>query len=156
MTVFRICRKEYRKDLSGNGAKLYGGRWNSEGNAVLYTAENRSLAALEVLAHMQIRHIIPVFYLVNIELPEGLAIKEINPKNLPNGWQNITDNGLLTHFGDEWLSESKYPILKVPFVIIPEEHNILINPLHPACKGMKVISTHAFVFDQRLFQKKQL
>ncbi|MCA9448346.1 MAG: RES family NAD+ phosphorylase, partial [Candidatus Omnitrophica bacterium] len=55
MEVFRVAREAYKTDLSGTGARINGGRWNSPGKAVLYTSENRSLAILETLVHITSR-----------------------------------------------------------------------------------------------------
>ena len=45
MQVYRIAQKAFINDLSGEGARLFGGRWNRRGIPLLYTAESRSLRA---------------------------------------------------------------------------------------------------------------
>ncbi len=51
MTVYRFANYKYASDISGTGAKIFGGRWNFEGWPVLYTSEHISLGLLEILAN---------------------------------------------------------------------------------------------------------
>ena len=53
MIVYRLANGEFTHDLSGKGAKLYGGRWNSFGLPAVYTTEHISLAVLEILVHVK-------------------------------------------------------------------------------------------------------
>ncbi|MBC8006624.1 MAG: RES domain-containing protein, partial [Prolixibacteraceae bacterium] len=44
--------------FSGEGARLYGGRWNRKGVPMVYTAGSQSLAMLKCLCKMS--HYVPV------------------------------------------------------------------------------------------------
>ncbi|GEP90050.1 RES domain-containing protein [Chitinophaga terrae (ex Kim and Jung 2007)] len=150
MDVYRISKCAYINDMSGTGARLYGGRWNSAGHAVVYTAGSRALAALEVLVHIPLQNIIQDFCIANIHIPDNIPIKVLTKEDLPKGWQTLTPAPFLQAIGNEWVEAAKYAVLRIPSVIIPEEHNYLVNPLHPDAAQVKVSQSQPFVFDQRL------
>lgn len=150
MEVYRISKCAYINDLNGIGARLYGGRWNSKGHSVVYTAGSRALAALEVLVHVPLRNIVQDFCIAAIRIPDDMAFKTLQRKELPSGWQSLAPFPQLQIVGDTWLDEGQYPVLKIPSVVIPEEFNYLINPLHPDAKHVSIIHQQPFFFDQRL------
>ncbi|ASZ15147.1 RES family NAD+ phosphorylase [Chitinophaga pendula] len=155
MEVYRISKCAYIQDLTGTGARLYGGRWNSKGHAIVYTAGSRALAALEVLVHVPLKNIVQDFCIATIEIPDGIAIQTLTRKELPSGWQSLAPFPELQCVGDQWIEEGKYAVLKLPSVVIPEEFNYLINPLHPEVSGIKILSQQPFHFDPRLQQKDE-
>ena len=155
MEVYRISKCMYITDLNGVGARLYGGRWNSKGHPVLYTAGSRALSALEVLVHVPLKNIVQDFCIATILIPDKMPVKTITRKELPSGWQSLASFPELQKVGDAWLEEGKYPVLKIPSVVIPEEFNYLVNPLHPEAEGVYVTSQQPFVFDQRLKESKR-
>lgn len=137
-------------DLSGNGARLYGGRWNSPGVPVLYTASSRSLAALELLVHTSHQYVPDDLYLITIQIPENTIIETIGADVLNAG---VKKRGIAADFqqmGDDWVKSRRSLVLKVPSVIIPEEHNYLINPLHTNAIKVSIIANRTFEFDKRL------
>lgn len=149
MTVYRIANCNYAGDLTGTGAHLYGGRWNSEGKSMLYTASSRALAVLEVLVHLPPLLVPDNFCLVEIEIPED-NIYTLNPALLPPHWRDIPAPVALRQLGDEFLKKREYLVMKVPSSIVPAEYNYLINPLHPAASAVKLTNTETFSFDERL------
>ncbi|MNV74757.1 hypothetical protein D3C71_1680060 [compost metagenome] len=52
--------------------------------------------------------------------------------------------------GENWITEGKSAVLKVPSSIIPAEYNYLINPQHPDFKLIKLLKSESFVFDKRI------
>lgn len=148
MIVFRFAPALYKDDLSGEGARKFGGRWNSMGLPVVYTSLNISLALLELLIHHASYDEIRQNYLTIMEVPE--QVTEINAGQLKNNWMN--DESYTRFMGDEFLYTKTSLLLKVPSAIIPPESNILINPLHPDFKKIKITSAEAFAFDNRLFK----
>jgi RES domain-containing protein len=153
MIVFRLAKEAYAKDLSGAGAEKSGGRWNSKGNAMLYTSESRALCMLEVAVHIPL-HLIPSdYWLVTLEIPGTIPVLEINPKNLPPDWTAIPPANSTQETGDHFLHDAKYGLMKVPSVVVPGDFNWLVNPLHPMVKKVKIIATEPFKFDGRLFKK---
>jgi RES domain-containing protein len=149
MIIYRICNKAYSDDLSGTGAKLFGGRWNSKGLPMLYTAEHISLAVLEMLVHTQFQDFKQALCLLHISIPDAIAVKEIKISKLKKEW--IEDNSYTKYMGNEFIKSSSNLILKVPSAVVHAEHNFLINPLHADFKKVKIVETIDFRTDKRLF-----
>jgi RES domain-containing protein len=148
MLLYRIVRSAYA-DLSGNGARLYGGRWNSEGRPVVYFASSRSLAVLEALAHLSPTNIPDDFCMMIVEAPDN-ASADLDIKTLPEHWQEYPEQNILKQIGNRFLAEKQYLLLKLPSAIVKEEYNYLLNPLHPAADKVKIVSKQPFSFDARL------
>jgi RES domain-containing protein len=148
MEVFRIVHSKWANSLTASG---YAARWNSTGLFVIYTAENCSLACLENLVHRNGFGNDADYSLLTISVPNSVQTLEINPKDLPKGWNNASENGHLNcrGIGDSWIRNQKSAILFVPSAIIPKERNVLINPNHPDFKKIKFIKQE-FAFDKRL------
>ncbi len=140
MQAWRLCRAPFA-DLSGEGARLYGGRWNSPGSAMVYAADEPALAVLEVRVHLDLPpDLIPDDYvLIKLDLSgltaEDLAVLPADPRA----------------FGDQWLEQKRSPILRVPSLIVPDARNLLLNPTHPQAADAKIVSTNPFAFDPRLW-----
>lgn len=149
MIVHRLCRARFRA-LDGDGARQYGGRWNSPGRPVLYTASTLSLAALEYLVHLNVADAPNDLVALEIELPGALAIERLDTRDLPIGWHTGPDVVECRAHGDRWLAAQSSPILAVPAAPVPSEWNYLINPAHPACSGVVVVRDAPFHFDPRL------
>ena len=149
MVLYRISNCNYAGDLSGTGARLYGGRWNSEGKSMLYTASSRALAALEVLVHLPPLLVPNNFCLTEIEVPEN-SIYTLDLVLLPANWRDISPPITLRQLGDEFLKKCEKLVMKVPSSIVPAEYNYLLNPLHPEASKAKVINREPFSFDERL------
>lgn len=151
MIVYRIDRIK-RKDqlLSGEGAKLYGGRWNAKGLAALYVASSGSLALLEMLVHFDKKEQLPQDrILVEIEIPDKLIIKTISVKRLPEYWKNSPAPKGLTAFYSKMVNEQTHIALAVPSVIVPQEYNYVINPNHPEISKVKVRKFQLLPLDER-------
>lgn len=149
MKVYRIANKKFAADLYGEGAKINGGRWNFKGSAMLYTATNVALAALEVAVNMQYINIPIDYQLVVIEIPNGIQ-KLSTELNLDLNWSK---NILITqNYGSFWLESKKSTLLEVPSALVPIDKNILINPLHPDFSQLKIIDIQDFNFDNRLIK----
>jgi RES domain-containing protein len=152
MKLFRIAKKEFAEDLSGQGAFLYGGRWNYKGERMLYTSENPSLALLENLVHLQGLRILPQLVLVELEIgTETQNLEEISPEKLPTEWKKNPAPNSLKEMGSEFLERMKSPVLVVPSVVVPWDKNLLINPLHPEAKSLRITKMEEFAAEERLF-----
>jgi RES domain-containing protein len=149
MIVYRISNTAYSNDISGTGAKLMGGRWNSKGIPILYTSEHISLAVLEMLVNTQFKDYAIALDMLSIQLPANIVINEINLKKLKKGW--IEDYGYTAFIGDEFIKDKQNLLLKVPSAVITDECNYLINPLHTDFKKIKILETRSFKTDERLF-----
>ncbi|HEX4878170.1 MAG TPA: RES family NAD+ phosphorylase [Chitinophagaceae bacterium] len=151
MELYRIAQEKYADDLSGNGARLFGGRWNSEGYYALYTSTTRSLALLETLAHTPAKLLQSKNYiLVTLQLPDATASFRMDSKKLPQGW-DATEISLFTQkTGNDFLQAKNALLLQVPSVLIPEEMNVVVNPLHPDFRKIKIIHRRRISFDNRV------
>jgi Uncharacterized conserved protein len=150
MILYRFSSRQYGGQLNGEGAKLFGGRWNSIGLPVVYCSTTISLAVLELLVHYIHYDQLASYELMVIEVPDK-SIEEINLKQLKHKWQE--DFSYSRFIGDEFLKQSSSLLLKVPSSVIPEENNILINPGHKDFGKVKMIEERGFTFDVRLFKK---
>jgi len=152
MFVYRICKKEHIRDLSGIGTGLYGGRWNPKGINLLYTSSSIALASLEYLVHNY--HLLSdtkvCLAKIKINLPKPLIDYDRN--NLPQDWNvQLRQQHATQKVGKEFYLKGNKYILKVPSAVVPVEFNLLLNPLHPYHQKTKIIEIiDPFVFDQRI------
>ncbi len=153
MRVYRIEREKHLKQtLHGIGASLSNGfRWNSIQTCMVYTAENRALAMLEIAVHLDLSEDLPQDrYLVVIDIPDNLSIMHINENQMPKGWDSKPPMRFTQRLGDQFISEKHSAVLKVPSSIVPEEYNYLLNPHHPDMKKIKIVSKQKIIIDSRL------
>jgi RES domain-containing protein len=140
MHVWRVCRRPFA-DLSGEGARTYGGRWNSPGRPMVYAAESAALAVLEVRVHLDLDwRVLPDDYvLMEIDagdlVAETLAETPVDPRAA----------------GDAWLASGRSALLRAPSFIVPESANVLVNPAHRDAARLAVASIRPFAFDARLW-----
>lgn len=156
MRVFRIEREKYLKTtLKGIGASMTRGfRWNSLNTKLIYTAESRALAILEISVHLDLSEDLPKDrYYVEIDIPNKFTIQEVKIKDLPSNWNSWPPILATQTIGDDFVFENKAVILKVPSSIVPQEFNYLINPNHPDAKMIKIITKTPVIFDPRLKTK---
>ena len=149
MTVFRICNPQFSEDISGTGAKLYGGRWNSKGVAMLYASEHISLSVLEMLVNNRFTDFATDLNLIHLAFADTLSVKEVKNSKLKTDW--INDFEYTRFMGDQFIKAGTHAILKVPSAVIKEEHNFIINPSHSDFKKIKITQTVSFSTDKRLF-----
>jgi RES domain-containing protein len=135
--------------FTGQGARLYGARWNSPGVALVYLSEHLSLAALEVLVHRHLHRWAWTFLAYRAEWDESL-MQRMAPATLPANWRFELPPARLRDLGDAWVREGRSAILAVPSVIIPEELNYLLNPAHPDFRRIRVGKPQPFALDPRL------
>jgi RES domain-containing protein len=150
MIAWRLTRSAHHQQLDGEGARLYGGRWSSEGVAVAYMSSTLSLAALEYLVHIEIEDVPSDLVAMEIELPENVSIQVVDPAALPSAWSKSPDHPGCVHAGDAWIAEGRSLLLRVPSAIIPSESNLLFNPGHSEAETARVISSFPFHYDPRL------
>ena len=156
MKVFRIDREKYLSTtLKGIGAALSEGfRWNSANTNLVYTAESRALATLEIAVHLDLTSDLPTarFY-VELFIPDEIEILDLPLESLPEGWDSKPPLLETQYIGDDFVLQNQALVLRVPSSIIPQEYNYLINPHHPEIKKITIISTEKLVFDHRLKTK---
>lgn len=147
--AWRIVRAARAADaFTGEGARQFGGRWNSPGTAVVYCSEHQSLAALEILVHLQPRGSLR-FVAFPLEIPDAI-ITRTEAAVLPPHWRVEPPGAGTMQVGDEWAKGARSAVLAVPSTIIPEETNYLLNPLHPDYPRIALRPAQPFSFDPRL------
>ncbi len=147
--VWRITTRRFvDQAFSGEGARLYGGRWNRVGQSVIYTAESRSLALLEML--VQDEPLRARYVLVPAHLPETVSMETLDNNVLPRDWRTHAGREALQSLGGEWLRQSRSCVLAVPSAVVPAELDFLINPLHADFKRISVGKPESLETDMRL------
>jgi RES domain-containing protein len=152
MIVYRISRAVYAMDLSGAGARLFGGRWNHVDTPCLYASASRALAILEYSVNVNVIDIPRALSIASIEIP-GNAIATVSVKDLPGDWRQLPAPSSAKDFGTALLKKAAALVIKIPSVVIPEEWNYLVNPLHPDIKNIAVTCITDYPYDLRIKQR---
>jgi len=155
MLVYRLGHPKYIELLDGEGAAIRGGRWNHQGERMIYTAQTSSLAILEVLGHISDAQFHIPYQLIEIEIQDTsiTAYEEVAPQ-LPTSWSlHGTAEQITKSIGSSWLKSQKSAVLRVPSIHNPLEHNYLLNPMHKAFKA-KIIDKHWYLYHDRLQREK--
>jgi RES domain-containing protein len=149
MIVYRIARTRYAADLSGEGARLFGGRWNHKNIPCVYTAESRALAVLEYTVNVNADDIPRALSIAAFEIP-GKHITSFAIADLPGDWRQSPAPSSTKDFGSAILKNAQTLIIKIPSVIIPEEWNYLVNPAHPDINLIKLHGISDYPYDIRI------
>ena len=150
ITAWRIFKASHaRHAFSGIGAKIYGGRWNSRGTAMVYAAGSISLAALEMLVHLRSRDILRAYRVCDVAFDEK-CVTVVKPSQLPRNWRGNPAPSALQRIGDEWIAAGASAVLRVPSAIITSESNFLLNPNHADFRSFIFGTPGTFEFDPRL------
>lgn len=150
-TVWRLVTSRFALDaFTGEGARLYGGRWNPKGVPMVYTAGSQSLAMLEML--VQDEPLRARYVMIPAVLPPHLRIERVTPEQLPDNWRDTAARQDLQVLGGVWTRRQSSAVLAVPSAVIPSETNYLLNPLHPAFSRIEFGEPQDFVTDLRLFR----
>ena len=152
MRLWRICRAIHAGEaFSGEGARLYGGRWNSPGVRVVYTSTSLALAAVETFVHLEPNLSPDDLVSIEAELPDTIAAGHLDPKSLPRKWYEMRDESL-RKYGDHWIHSGHTLALHVPSAAIRGEWNVLLNPEHSDSRKLKIGKPKPFDFDLRMFR----
>ncbi|MEW6682036.1 MAG: RES domain-containing protein [Nitrospirota bacterium] len=153
ITSWRIVKKPYATHaFDGEGARASGGRWNSPGVKMVYTADSPALATLEILVQLGNPTILPSFVLISATFEESLVTR-VQPHTLPAKWRSYPAPPELQRRGDEWLLSRSSAVLAVPSAVVEHHTNYLINPEHPHFPTITRSSPQPFEFDLRLLRK---
>ena len=150
VTAWRITkRKHARHAFSGEGAREFGWRWNNPGTAVVYTAQSQSLAALEMLVHLDSADLLEKYVLLAADFDHS-RVKVVDASNLPRNWRADPPPAQVRSIGDEWVLGGSSAVLQVPSVLVSGENNFLLNPGHQDFARIRFGKPLAFRFDARL------
>jgi len=152
MRVWRICRGRYAAAAyAGEGARLYGGRWNSPGVRVVYTSTSLALAAIELFVHLEPNLRPDDLVSIAADLPEEIRTARIAVHELPSNWAARRSEGL-RKFGDNWVRGGTTAALLVPSAAVRGEWNVLLNPAHADFAAIRLQRPSPFEFDLRMFR----
>jgi RES domain-containing protein len=152
MIVYRLSKSNYSSDISGKGAELSGGRWNSKGIPIIYTSDSRALCTAEIAVHTPLGILPGNYDLISIEIPDD-SILETDISSLPANWKFFPHPNSTQKTGDSFVKAGLYISLKVPSAVIQGDFNYLINPAHKEFARVKILNIEPYSFDERLFKK---
>ena len=144
-----VKRKRARTAFSGDGARQYGGRWNSPGVPMVYAAASQSLAALEMVVHLDSSELLHEYVVIEVGIDE-LLIEMLDRARLPRNWRAEPPPAKVRELGDAWVKSGASAVLQVPSATLPAENNFLLNPHHPDFPKLVIGKPSAFQFDPRL------
>jgi len=151
LTVWRLVTARFADTaFSGEGARLYGGRWNLKGVPMVYTSATQSLAMLEML--VQDEPLRARYVMIPATLPKGMKVERIVPDELPADWRSLAARQQLQAIGTEWAKRRSAAVLAVPSAVVPAEINYLLNPLHPSFDKIEIGEAQVLITDLRLMR----
>jgi RES domain-containing protein len=149
--IFRLCRRPFsRTPLDGRGGLFASGRWHTPRRLVCYASDSLALASLEILVHCEPNLVPRDLLAVEISVPIGVTIEELDAEALPRTWRRYPAPSSLQRLGNAWLDRSTACVLRVPSALVPSESNFLMNPVHPDRRKLRVVRKAPFRFDPRL------
>ncbi len=151
MICYRLSKAEFADDLSGHGAELSGGRWNTKGTPLLYTCVSQSLCVLEIAVRLSVIDIPDDLKLITLKVSDNI-IGKVGVNQLPHDWQKFPHLRSTQVFGDELLKNSKHKAFLIPSAIVPSEYNLIVNPKKVTKKEVELISIDDFCIDERLMR----
>jgi RES domain-containing protein len=152
MRFWRICRRRYAAEAAtGEGARLYEGRWNSRGVRVVYASTSLALGAVEAFVNLEPNLRPADLVAIEGEIPDAHEITKLDPKALPRDWFESRDESL-HRFGDEWIRGATSVAMLVPSAAIRGEWNVLLNPAHADFGQIRFQDPEPFEFDVRMFR----
>lgn len=151
MKIWRICRERYAAEaFSGEGARRFGGRWNSRGVPMVYASSSLALAAMELFVHLEPNLAPRDLVSIAAELPDDEPVPRWDATALPPNWWS-DELGPMRELGDQWVQDRQSLAVMVPSVPIRLEWNVLVNPVHGRISEVQVVAVQPFVFDARMF-----
>jgi len=151
ITAWRITRATCaNRAFDGEGARRYGGRWNSVGTPIVYLAENAALAILELLVHIENTAAMDRYVLIPVEFHRDM-VRVLHKKSIPRNWSAYPPPSTTQSIGDRLVAQGKDLLLSVPSVVVPAERNYLLNPKHPDFPRVRIGVPQKFKFDPRFF-----
>jgi RES domain-containing protein len=153
VAAWRIVKQKHKRAaLSGEGARRFGGRWNSPGVSMVYLAQSQALAALEMLVHLDAAELLRSYVIIEVGIDESF-ISRVDPARSGRNWRSDPPPAKLRAIGDAWIAGKSSLVLQVKSVLVPAEFNYLVNPRHADFAKLHVGKSSPFRFDSRLTGK---
>ena len=155
--AWRLAAPEHARTvgdmLSGDGARRYGGRWNSPGRRAVYLGGSLALAAMELLVHLRAAAVLGTYRKLRVRIPRAL-VTAVPECDLPAGWATPHLHPVTQEIGDRWLDAGSSAVLRVPSATVIGEVNYVVNPLHPGFCGIETGAIRGFRFDARVLKRQ--
>jgi RES domain-containing protein len=152
--IYRLAKTNFINDLSGEGARLFGGRWNSRGDSLLYFSEHLSLCVLELLTRIDFEFLVDDYSFIEVEVPTSLISILKNPNRISKNWRSNPPISNTQSYGSTWIKTNKALGLAVPSAVLIHVNNILINPKHSQFSELIIIKTGKLDLDSRVFNER--
>ena len=150
ITAWRIVSANFKdKAYAGDGARIHGGRWNSKGVAVVYTAGSLSLASIEMIVNLPAPKLLQKYIRISARIGLDL-VSDLSEVDLPGDWNSRPIAPSTRAIGDLWVKKQSSAVLRVPSIVVPDEYNYLLNPTHPDFTKIKIDKPITYYFDPRL------
>ena len=150
MILYRLTLAKYVETaFSGEGSRRVGGRWTPVGFPAVYTASSIALTVLETLVHVD-SAIMPKHLVIRVDVPDVIRFTSFSAIDLPRNWRETPAPASLQHIGRDWLESGETALLQIPSVVVPQENNIIINPLHTDFQKLDIGEPDSFSIDARL------
>jgi RES domain-containing protein len=144
MDFWRLYRAAHGPGLDGAGGLHAAGRWHEQGSPVVYFGASPAIVVLEKLAHID-----PRFLPDDLMLARYAAQVDVEESGLTSDTP-MPALDVSRERGMQFLRAHTACALRVPSIVVPEERNLMLNPLHPDAAKLRLVSKRAFVFDQRV------
>jgi RES domain-containing protein len=149
LSAWRITKRKYaRTAFRGDGARIYGGRWNSPGTVMIYTAQSQSLAVLEMLVHLDSPDLLMKYILFQVSINPSY-VEDLSVSRLPRNWKADPIPARVQAIGDDWVAGGTSAVLRVPSALVPGESNFLLNPQHSDFGKLRIGKPIPFQYDPR-------
>jgi len=150
--AYRIIRPEFADTaFDGEGARLFGGRWNEKGTRMVYTSASPSLAAIESFVHLGVEAKSILHSIIEIDIPDEI-VKVCAISDLPEGWNENPAPEMCQEFGSVWAEGKESAVLSIPSIVMEMERNYLLNPAHPDFTRITIVQKTTFTYDQRMWK----
>ena len=148
--VCRLVKTRFASaPFDGEGARLFGGRWNHPGVRCSYASESAALAILEVLVHLHRAAQLDHYSICRATFDDALVTR-LPARDLSSDWRTFPAPASTRTLGDRWIAQGRGAVLRVPSTIVPSEFNYLMNPAHPDFRKVRVLPATPFEVDPRL------
>jgi RES domain-containing protein len=152
MIAYRLAARAYIDDLSGSGAKLFGGRWNPVGCPCIYASQHLSLALLEKYVHAEFRENMERLALLRINIPDDDSLVfHVDDQKLKKNW--MSDVPYSQWIGEQILTDPEIIAFTAPSAIVPLERNVILNPSAKHFGEIQFLPPVDFPTDLRLLGK---
>lgn len=153
MIAWRLVKEAHAAEaFSGEGARRWGGRWNEVGTSVVYASDSLALAALEVFVHLGRAHTALRFVALHLEIADDVLVESRAVTELPANWREEPPPESTRAIGTEWVRRGTSAVLRMPSIIVPVEHNLVLNPAQAQFRSLRIGAPQPFSFDSRLWK----